>query len=157
LSAESKYYCNVLEYRVCVYSSQNQRKPLWTAPWSNPHCTKTSSNRQLARRNMCVKRVWRYQRIRISKKDRQHNDQKKKDIRTNNDLQNITHNTKDGVTRIPLKPGGELRCTRKVGSSCSSSGTRRVNLVTNPVISCEWGKNQEVFTTSGTFPWSFVT
>jgi hypothetical protein len=40
-----------------------------------------------------VRRVWRYQRevIRIhkSKKDRQHNDQKKKDKGTNNDLQNI--------------------------------------------------------------------
>jgi hypothetical protein len=44
--------------------------------------------------------------IRIRKlKDRQHNDQKKKDKRTNNDLQNITHKTKDRVTRTPLKPG----------------------------------------------------
>jgi len=25
--------------------------------------------------------------------------------RTNNDLQNITHKTKDSVTRTPLKPG----------------------------------------------------
>jgi hypothetical protein len=43
-----------------------------------------------------------------------------------------------------------------VSSSCSTSGTRRVNLVTNPVISREWGKYREVFTTSGTYPWSFV-
>jgi len=37
-------------------------------------------------------------RICKSKKDRQHNDKKKKgqtDKRTNNDLQNITHKTKD--------------------------------------------------------------
>jgi hypothetical protein len=34
-------------------------------------------------------------RIRKSKKDRQHNDQKKKDNRTNNDLQNYTQKTKD--------------------------------------------------------------
>jgi hypothetical protein len=27
----------------------------------------------------------------------------------------------------------------------------------NPVISCEWGKDREVFTTSGTYPWLFVT
>jgi hypothetical protein len=54
--------------------------------------------------------------------------------RTNNDLQNI-YKTKDRVTRTPLKIGGELRCSRRVGSSCSTSGTRRVNLVTNPVIS----------------------
>jgi hypothetical protein len=44
-----------------------------------------------------------------------------------------------------------------VGSSCSNSDTRRVNLVKNPVISHEQGKDQEVFTTSGTYPWSFVT
>ena len=44
-------------------------------------------------------------RIRKSKKDRQHNGQKKKYKRTNNDLQNNTHKTKDRVTRIPLKTG----------------------------------------------------
>jgi uncharacterized protein (UPF0333 family) len=61
--------------------------------------------------------------IKISKlkKDRQHNGQKKKDKRTNNNLQNITHKTKYRVTRTPLK----------------TSGTRRVTLVTNPVISHE--------------------
>jgi hypothetical protein len=48
-------------------------------------------------------------------------------------------------------------CSGMVCSSCSTSGTRRVNLVTNPVISREWGKDLEVFTTSGTYPWSFVT
>jgi len=41
-------------------------------------------------------------RIRKSKQDRQHNGQKKKDKRTNNDLQNITHNTKDRVTQALL-------------------------------------------------------
>ena len=45
-----------------------------------------------------------------------------------------THKTKDRVTRTPQNTGGELRCTRRVSSSCSTSGTRRVNLVTNPVI-----------------------
>jgi hypothetical protein len=48
-------------------------------------------------------------------------------------------------------------CSRGVGSSCSTGGTRRVNLVTNPVINSESGKDREVFTTSGTYPWSFVT
>jgi hypothetical protein len=47
--------------------------------------------------------------------------------------------------------------TSEVSSSCSTSDTRRVNLVTNTVISHEWGKDREVFTTSGTYPWSFVT
>ena len=59
--------------------------------------------------------------IRISKKNRQHNGQKKKYKRTNNDLQNI---------------------------HIKHSST---------VISRERGKNREVFTTSGTYPWSFVT
>ena len=75
--------------------------------------------------------------MRKSKKNRQHNGQKKKDKSTNNNLQNITHKTKDRVTRTPLKPGGELMCSRRVSSSCSTSDTRRVNLVTNPVTSHE--------------------
>ena len=44
-------------------------------------------------------------RIRKSKKSRQHNGQKKKDKRTNNDLQNITQKNKERVTRTPLKQG----------------------------------------------------
>jgi hypothetical protein len=94
-------------------------------------------------------------RICISKKNRQHNGQKKKYERTNNDLQN-TKKTTDRVTRTPLKTGGELRCFGKVSSSCSTSGTCRINLVTNPVISHEWEKDREVFSTSGTYPWSCV-
>ena len=47
-------------------------------------------------------------RIRKSKKDRQHNDQKKKDKRTNTDLQNITHKTKDRVIRTALRNEEEL-------------------------------------------------
>jgi hypothetical protein len=47
-------------------------------------------------------------RIRKSKKDRQHNGQKKKDKRTNNDLQNTTHKPKDRATRTPLKTGVNL-------------------------------------------------
>jgi len=43
-------------------------------------------------------------RIRISKKDRQHNGPKMYK-RTNNDQQNIIHKTKDRVTRTPLKHG----------------------------------------------------
>ena len=43
--------------------------------------------------------------------------------------------TKDRVTRTALNTGGKLRCSGRVSSSCSTSGTRRVNLVTKPVIS----------------------
>jgi len=38
-------------------------------------------------------------------KDRQHNEQKDKDKRTNNNLQNTTHKTTDRAQRTPLKPG----------------------------------------------------
>ena len=68
-----------------------------------------------------------------------------------------THKTKDRVTRTPLKTGGELRCSGSVSSFCPASGTGRANLVTNPVIFHEWGKDLEVLMTTGTYPWSFVT
>ena len=32
-----------------------------------------------------------------------------------------THTAKDRVTRTPLKPGGELMCSERVGSSCSTN------------------------------------
>jgi hypothetical protein len=70
-------------------------------------------------------------RIRKSNKDRQHNDQKKTDKGTNNDLQNIAHKTKDRVTRTPLKTGSVLKYSRRVSSSCYTSCTRRVTLVAN--------------------------
>jgi hypothetical protein len=66
-----------------------------------------------------------------------------------------THKTEDRVTRTPLKTGGELRCSRRVSSSCSTSGTHCVNLVTNPVISHEWGKDRDVVATSGTYLFSY--
>ena len=54
-----------------------------------------------------------------------------------------TYKTKDRVTRTPLKTGGDLRCSERVSISCFTSGTRRVNLVTNPVISHERGKDRK--------------
>ena len=68
-----------------------------------------------------------------------------------------THKTKARITETPLKTGSELRCSGRVSSIFPTSDTRRVNLVTNPVISREWGRDREVLTTSGTYPWSFVT
>jgi hypothetical protein len=63
----------------------------------------------------------------------------------------IGYKTKDRVTRTPLKTEGELKCSGMVSSSCSTSDTRLVNPATNPVLSQEWGKDREVFTTRGTF------
>ena len=71
------------------------------------------------------------------KKDRQHIGQKKKDKKTSSNLQNTTQKIKDRVARTPLKIGSEQMCSGRVGSSCSSCGTRRATLVTNPVISHE--------------------
>jgi hypothetical protein len=64
-------------------------------------------------------------RIRKSRKGRQRNGQQKKDIQRST---NHTHKTKDRATRAPQKTGGELRCSGRVSSSCSTSGTRRVIL-----------------------------
>ena len=44
-----------------------------------------------------------------------------------------THKTKGRVKRTQLITGGELGYSGRVGSSCSTSDTCRVNLVTNPV------------------------
>jgi hypothetical protein len=97
-------------------------------------------------------KVWRYQRDK-SKKDIKNNGWKKKNKRTNNDLQTFTQKTKDRATRTPLKQGW----FGMVGSSCSTCGTHRATLFSNPVISHQWGKNRIVITTNGTYPWSFVT
>jgi len=78
---------------------------------------------------------------------------KEKDKRINNNLQN----TKVRATWTSLKTGSELGCSEGVGSSCSTSGTRRITLATNTVISHEWGTDKEVLTTNGTYALSFVT
>jgi hypothetical protein len=52
-------------------------------------------------------------------------------------LRSTKHKTKDQVTRTPLKYGGELSCSGRVSSSCFTSGARRVNIVSNLVISYE--------------------
>ena len=57
-------------------------------------------------------------RIRISKKDRQHNVQNKKDKGTHNDLQNITQKTKDRVTRTPLKTLVSLVFMQRIQVNC---------------------------------------
>ena len=58
-------------------------------------------------------------------KYRQHNGQKEKGKRTNNDLQNTTKKTKDRVTQTPLTSGVNAGTPDGNSSSCSTSGTRR--------------------------------
>jgi hypothetical protein len=108
---------------------------------------------------LVIRRVWRYQRGNHNPYIEEQSTQWPKE-KVQKDKQRSTkhtYETKDRATRTPLRIGSELRCSGRVNSSCSTSDTRRVNLVTNPVISHERGKDREVFTTSGTYPWSFVT
>ena len=52
----------------------------------------------------------------------------------------------------PLKTGGDIICSEMVGSSCSTSGTCRVDLVTTTMmISHEWAKDRVVLMTRGTY------
>ena len=68
-----------------------------------------------------VRRIWRYQRGNqnpyMEEAQKTHWPREK---RTNNDLQNMTHKTKDRVTRTPLQIGSELRCPGSVSSSWST-------------------------------------
>ena len=107
-----------------------------------------------------IRRVWRYQRGNQNPYiEEEQTTQWPKEKVQKDKLRSTKHiyKTKDRITWTPLKTGGELMCSGRVSSFCSTSGTRRVNLVNNPVISREWGKDREVLTTSGTYPWSFVT
>jgi hypothetical protein len=71
--------------------------------------------------------------------------------------QDVNQRTTDNTMAKRKRTNNELRCSKRMSSSCSTSGTRRVNLGTNPVINHEWGKDREVFMTSGTYPWSLAT
>jgi hypothetical protein len=84
-----------------------------------------------------VRRVWRYERGNQSpyiEEDQTTQWPKEKVQKDKQQSTKHTHKTKDRVTRTPLKTGSELRCSGMVGSSWSTSGTRRVNLVVNPLI-----------------------
>ena len=98
-----------------------------------------------------VRRVWRYQRGNQNlyiEEEQTTQWPKEKEQKDKQRSTKHTHKTKDRVTRTPLKTGDELRCSGRINSSCSTSGPSHVNLVTNLVISHEYGKEREVFTTS---------
>jgi hypothetical protein len=87
---------------------------------------------------LCIRRVWRYQRGNQNPYIEEEQTTQWPKEKVQKDKQRSTkhtYKTKDRVIRTPLKTGDELRCYRRVSSSCSTSDTRRVNLVTNPVIS----------------------
>ena len=107
-----------------------------------------------------VRRVWRYQRVNqnLYIEEEQTTQWPKEKVQKGKQRSTKhTHKTKDRVTRTPLKTGGELKCSGRVNSSCSSSGTRRVNLITNPVIGREWEKKRNIFeATTSTLPKRFL-
>ena len=71
-------------------------------------------------------------RMRKSKKNKQHNGQKKKEQKDKQRSTKHTHKTEDRVTGTPLKTKSELGCSRRVSSFCSKCDTRRVTLACKP-------------------------
>jgi ABC-type nickel/cobalt efflux system permease component RcnA len=84
-----------------------------------------------------VWRVWRYQRgnqnlyIEEEQTTQWPNEKVQKDKKRST---KHTHKITDRITRTPLKTGDELRCSRLVSCSCSTSHTRRVILVILPLL-----------------------
>ena len=54
---------------------------------------------------------------------------KKKEKRTNNDVQNTTQKIKDRAIRTSLKSGDELRCSGRVSNSCSTCDNSSVTVI----------------------------
>jgi hypothetical protein len=50
---------------------------------------------------------------------------------------------------------GELRCSRRISISCTTSGTRRVTLATNSLISHEWRRDRIVIKTNVNCPFIY--
>jgi len=100
-----------------------------------------------------LRRVWRYQRDNHNLYIKEQTTQwrKEKVQKEKQRSKKYIYKTKGRATLVDW---GELRCSRRVCRSCSTSGTRHVNLATNTIISREWGKDREVFMTNGTYRWS---
>ena len=60
----------------------------------------------------------------------------------NDYLQNTTQKTR--ATRTPLKTGGEIWCSGKIGSAYSTYATHCITLDTNPDIDHERGKDKMI-------------
>jgi hypothetical protein len=82
-----------------------------------------------------LRRVWRYQRGNQNPYIEEQTTQWPKE-KVQKDKQRSTkhtYKTKDRVTRTPLKTGGELRCSGRVSSSCSTSLYRNPIAIANLV------------------------
>jgi len=81
-------------------------------------------------------------------KDRQYNVQQKRWKGKQWTSKHHTLKTKDCATRTQQKTDIKLRRSSKVSSSCYTSGTHRITLVTHPVIGHERGQKGGVVTTT---------
>ena len=75
-------------------------------------------------------------------------------IKTNNLLENTKQKT--WATRTTLKTGGEFGWFGRISSSCYTSGTHRVTLMKNPVISNKGEKCDAVLTTREPINWTIL-
>ena len=86
-------------------------------------------------------------------KDNQHNDNR---TRTKDKGQTTIYKTLHSKLNVEQQEytnnWGELRCSGSVSCSCSTSGTCRVTLATNPMRN-----DRKVLTRIGTYLWPFVT
>ena len=104
---------------------------------------------------IALRRVWRYQRGNQNPyiEEEQTTQWPKERVQRNKQRSTKhTHKTKDGETRTPFKTGGELMCSGRVSSSCSTSDNRRVNLVTNGECRV-WNRNCLPFCCLWVNPW----
>jgi hypothetical protein len=87
------------------------------------------------KQSLCIymKTIWRYQRGNQNPliDERQTKLFPKEKVQSDNDLQTTTQKSKYWGTRTPLKPN----CSGRISSSCLTSSTRRLFLVTNLVTS----------------------
>ena len=80
--------------------------------------------------NFDIRRVWKYQMGNQNPSIEEWQATQWPNEKGQQDKQRSTkhrHKTKDRVTWPPLKSGGERKCSEKVSSSCSTTGTRCVN------------------------------
>jgi hypothetical protein len=120
--AQSFIYCVMFYRLVFVFSSPfsfwllhqriSRNADIWLNNMSHKNLTKA------------LRRVWRYQRGNHNPYIEEEQTTQWPKEKVQKDKQRPTrptHKTKDRVTRTPLKTGGELMCSRRVSSSCSTS------------------------------------
>ena len=107
---------------------------------------------KLALKPINLWKVWIYQRGKPESVNWRKDNTMAKRKRTNNGVENTTQKTKDLTTWTSIKTGSKIRCSGRVGSSCSTCGTGRDTLVINPVVSHDRWNDRVVITTKVIYP-----